>query len=192
MEIEYEAMFEKIDKNSMRKKLKGIGAKLIKPEFLQKRLIYKLPGNPIDKWIRLRDEGDKITLTYKQLEGGGIDSQKEIEVEVSDFEKTSKILEKAGLKREGYQENYRELWMLDGVEIVLDTWPFLDTLLEVEGKSEEEVKTVVEKLGLDYKDALFENASALYANKFGINKLDLCKIAPILKFDVGNPFIKSK
>ena len=192
MEIEYEAMFEKIDKNSMRKKLKGIGAKLIKPEFLQKRLIYKLPGNPIDKWIRLRDEGDKITLTYKQLEGGGIDSQKEIEVEVSDFEKTSKILEKAGLKREGYQENYRELWMLDGVEIVLDTWPFLDTLLEVEGKSEEEVKTVVEKLGLDYKDALFENASALYANKFGINKLDLCKIAPILIFDVGNPFIKSK
>lgn len=37
MDIEYEATFLDINKDKIRQKLKGIGAELIKPEFMQKR-----------------------------------------------------------------------------------------------------------------------------------------------------------
>ena len=115
---------------------------------------------------------------------------KEIEVNVSDFKKTSKILEIAGLKKVGYQESYRELWEYDNVEIMIDTWPFLKPLVEVEGKNENDVKKVSEELGFDYNNAIFGSVEILYSEKFNINKLKLCEIAPILKFESTNPFLK--
>ena len=43
MDIEYEATFLDVDKNDIRKKLKDVGAKLIKPEYLQKRVVFNCP-----------------------------------------------------------------------------------------------------------------------------------------------------
>ena len=40
MDIEYEATFVNINKDEIRKRLKDSGAKLIKPEFLQKRVNF--------------------------------------------------------------------------------------------------------------------------------------------------------
>jgi hypothetical protein len=40
MNIEYEATFYPIDKDEMRGRLKKAGAKLIRPEFLQKRDVF--------------------------------------------------------------------------------------------------------------------------------------------------------
>lgn len=190
MNIEYEAMFKDVNKEDIRNKLKSLNAELVKPEFLQKRIIFELPGGQaINKWVRLRDEGDKITLTYKEITGGVIDGQREILVTVNDFEKTKRILEKTGLTNVAHQENHRELWILDGVEVYIDTWPFINTLVEVEGKNEEEVKRISEKIGFDYSKAIFASVEVLYSEKYGINKLDLCKIAPVLKFDTENPFL---
>ncbi|MBR9704543.1 CYTH domain-containing protein [Candidatus Pacearchaeota archaeon] len=190
MEIEYEAMFKDINKDEIRKKLKDVGARLVKPEFLQKREIFKLGDQDINKWIRLRDEGDKITLTYKELLGNAIDSQKELLIIVNDFQKTSKILEITGLKKIGFQENNREVWMINNVEIMIDSWPFIDPLVEIEGKSEEDVKKTSELLGFDYNKAIFGSVEILYSEKYGIDKIKLCNHAPILKFDMKNPFIK--
>ena len=60
--------------------------------------------------------------------------------------------------------------------------------MDFEGKSEDDVKKIVEKLGLDYDKAIFGSVEVLYAEKYGINRLDLCKIAPILKFGGECPF----
>ena len=43
IKIEYEAKFINIDKEKLRKKLKEIGAKLVKPEFLQRGLSFICP-----------------------------------------------------------------------------------------------------------------------------------------------------
>ena len=45
MEIEYEATFTNINKGEMKKMLKKVGAKLIKSEFLMKRVVFFPPNN---------------------------------------------------------------------------------------------------------------------------------------------------
>ena len=110
MNIEYEATFENIDKSYIRKKIKKNGGVLIKREFLQKRIIYELPNNLNNGYVRIRNEGDKNTFTVKKFLGKNIDDQRELEVVVSDFDITKKILKELGLKEKAYHETKRELW----------------------------------------------------------------------------------
>jgi len=78
MIIEYEATFIDINKDEIRERLKKVNAKLIKPEFLQKRSVFDFPPGKEVKggFIRVRDEGDKITLTLKIVDGNLITDQK--------------------------------------------------------------------------------------------------------------------
>ena len=39
--------------------------------------------------------------------------------------------------------------MLDGVELDIDSWPYIPTYLEIEGKSEESVKKMMDLLEVD-------------------------------------------
>src|SRR4030042_1295776 len=67
MNIEYEATFYPINKNQMRLKLKKTGAKLIKKEFLMKRTVFNPPIPIKEGWLRVRNEGDKITMSLKVM-----------------------------------------------------------------------------------------------------------------------------
>ena len=71
MEIEYEATFPNINKDEIRKRLEKAGAILIRPEYLQKRVPFHLPKEKRSKgkFVRVRDEGDKITLSLKVFDG---------------------------------------------------------------------------------------------------------------------------
>ena len=191
MEIEYEATFENINKDEIREKLKKVGAILVKPEFLQKRIPFYLPGKNVTgkSFARVRDEGDKVTMSFKSFDGDKIENQKELCIEVSDFEKAVEFLELLGCKRKSYQESKREIWKLDTVEIMLDEWPFLEPFVEVEGKSEEEVKKVSEKIGFDYSKALFSNTAMLYQKKYNIPN-DKINVELLVVFDMENPFTK--
>lgn len=152
MKIEYEATFPNINKDEIRQRLMAAGADLLRPEFLQKRCTFNFPvGHEIaGGWLRVRDEGDKITMTLKVVDGDQIHNQKEITLKVDDFAEAEKFLVTMGCRKKSYQETRRELWILDGVEITIDEWPFLEPCVEVEGRSEEAVKNVSEKIGFDY------------------------------------------
>jgi adenylate cyclase class 2 len=65
MNIEYEATFVDIDKKEVRNRLRKAGAELIRPEFLQKRVVFHLPKSHEIKggWLRVRDEGERITMS---------------------------------------------------------------------------------------------------------------------------------
>lgn len=141
MKTEYEATFENVDKDGIRDQLKKAGAKLVRPEFLQKRVTLNLPsGHEIQKaWVRVRDTGEKFTLTLKIHDGDGIGKQKELEFEIGDFNDAVEFLEKIGCRKKSYQESKRELWLMDGVEITIDEWPFLEPYVEIEGESEKKV-----------------------------------------------------
>ena len=119
MEIEYEATFLNIDKEKIRKKLKEVGAELIKPEFMQKRVTFSLP-NGYDReytWLRVRDEQDKITMSYKEIRGKNIEDQKEINLVINDFKAGEEFLKSIGCQKKSYQETKREIWEIEGVEI---------------------------------------------------------------------------
>lgn len=192
MEIEYEATFTNINKDEVRAKLKEIGAKLLKPEFLQKRVVFNLPHDKEIKggWMRVRDEGDKITMSLKVVDGDRIQDQKEICLKVDNFDNAVQLLELLGCQKKAYQENKRELWLVGEVEVTIDEWPFLEPLVEVEGKSEEVVKLVSEKLGFDYNQALFCAVGPIYSKKYGIPEDVINNQTPKIVFGDKNPFVK--
>jgi len=156
---EIEAKFLNIDKVSFEEKLVSLGAKKI-ADYNYRRRNYDFPDgrlNDIDAWVRLRDEGDKITFTYKQRTGVTDDalrdgSMKEIETTIGDFDIGDQLLQAIGLRERIYKENKRTRYTLDGVEIDIDTWPLIPPYVEIEGKSWEAVQSVAEKVGFDWKD----------------------------------------
>lgn len=192
MKIEYEATFESVDKNEMRERLKYAGAKLDRPEFLSRRYTFSIPGrqNGISAWIRVRDNGKKVTQTLKVVKTGKIDDQKELEIEVGSFEDTAEFFERIGCRKKSYQETKRERWILDGAEVTIDEWPFLEPFIEVEGKNEKEVKKVSEKLGFDWNKALFCAIGHLYYRKYDMPEHFFNNKVPKITFDMKNPFLK--
>jgi adenylate cyclase class 2 len=194
MDIEYEATFLDINKEEMREKLKRVGAELVKPEFMQKRVVFNLPAGH-DKehaWLRVRDEQDKITMSYKETGTAKIDDQKEICLEINDFLAGEEFLKSIGCEKKAYQETKREIWKLDAVEICIDSWPFLEPFVEIEGKSEKKVEEVSEKLGFDYSKALFCAATQIYSKKYNVPFKVINEQIPKITFDMENPFLKFK
>jgi len=174
MKTEFECRIPKIDKKQIRSKLRFLKAKLVKKEFLQKRYILdnQFLRRDGEQWIRLRDEGDKITLTYKSIERTKIDGAKEIEVIVDNLENTKELLTKTGLEVTSYQENYREKWEFENCTLTIDSWPMIDPVLEIEGENEEEVWKVLKILGYSKNDCMFGNITDVYRT-YGIEVLKM-------------------
>lgn len=167
MKTEFEAKFIQIDPDDIRQRLTTVGASLSHPMRLMRRLIIETPPlKAKNAYIRLRDEGDKTTLTYKQFDALAIDGAKELEVVVSDFQTTADVLAAAGLMARSYQESRRETWKLEEAEIVLDEWPWLDPYLEIEAAGPEKVKAAAHKLGLKWVDAQFGDVMVAYRAQY--------------------------
>ena len=159
-----------------------------------KRYTFNLPKGleHKDRFVRVRDESDKITLTFKIVPVGGaaIDEQKEICLKVDDFDKAVEFVGAIGCQEKAYQETKRELWRIGDTEITIDEWPFLEPLVEVEGQSEQIVKEVSAKLGFDYSKALFCAVGAIYAQKYGVDENFINNHIPKINFEMENPFLK--
>jgi adenylate cyclase class 2 len=191
MDIEYEAKFLNINKDKIRTKLKEIGAKLVQAEVLQKRVVFELPkGHEIKGgWLRVRDESDKVTMSLKVVDGEKIKNQKEICLEVDNFDEAVAFLLSIGCIKKSYQETKRETWASDDIEITIDEWPFLEPFIEIEGGSEEKVKLFCEKIGFDYSKAIFCSVDTIYNLKYGV-PFEVVNQVPQIIFDMENPFKK--
>ncbi|MBU1038755.1 CYTH domain-containing protein [Patescibacteria group bacterium] len=191
MDTEYEATFSPVEKADIRQRLTKAGALLIKPEFLQKRVVFTLPSGQAKPgaWLRVRDEADKITLSYKQVINGRIEDQKEICLQVSNFTKAVELLTAIGCQKKAYQESTRELWKLSDVEITIDQWPWLEPFVEIEGSSEQMVKEVSLALGFDYSQAKFCAIGHLYSLKYNLSEDIINNQTPEIVFGGVNPFL---
>lgn len=176
MNIEYEVRVLEIDKGKLIKKLQDLGA-TFNGKFEQRRYVYNTIPKQDGKWIRLRTNGDTTTLTYKSVEKDTIDGTKELEIEVEDFAKTNELLELMGVKAKGYQENRREQYILDGVEIDIDSWPLIPTYVEIEGKDEQSVNDIIKKLELEESKVTALDVQSVYEKVYDIDigKIDVLK-----------------
>ena len=91
MHTEYEVRVLEIDVDSIKEKLESVAAEFCFDK-LQKRYVYDFIPKVDSKWIRLRTNGEKTTLTIKNLVSSSIDGTQELEVEVDNFERTNLIL----------------------------------------------------------------------------------------------------
>ena len=172
---EIEAKFLDIDVPALVSKLESLGSQKI-ADYSYKRKLFDFPDgrlNAENKMIRLRDEGGAVTFTYKQRFGNANDHTEggttEIETTVGDFLTAEKILHALGLVEKIYKENKRTRYVLDGVEVDIDSWPMIPTYLELEAKSWDAIKSVSEKLGLDYEKHTRGSNREIY-NLYGIDE----------------------
>ena len=170
MKQEIEAKFLSVDIESVRQKLKDAGAACRYPMRLMRRVIIDYPDSRMqhekDAYIRVRDEGDKITLTYKQFTSLELGGALEIETVVKDFDKTIEIFKATGLITKSFQESKRETWDIDGTEVVIDEWPWLDPYVEIEAEDEESIRQVAKKLKFVWDDAVFGDVMVAYRAQY--------------------------
>lgn len=181
---EKEVVFTDVNIQDIEYRLEKINAKKIK-EIFYKIDVFDYPDYSLDKkgaWIRLRDDGDKIKLAYKQRLGinkgdsnGEDKGMKEIEFEVEDFQKTKDFLLTTGFIEKFYQEKKRIRWEKGDVTFDIDIWPMLNPYLEIESNNFEKIDAAIKELGLDINKKRIINNFEIYKEN-GINLLEYKKI----------------
>ena len=168
---EIEVRFLDINKPALVGKLEALGAidngeELISEiAFYDKELTWM---NKELKVLRLRKSKGAVQLAFKHHHAMVADGTKEIEVEVSDFDKTREILEIIGLVPYRQVEKKRHTFEFGEVTIDFDTWPTVPTLVELEGESEDSLKDVAQKLGLPWETAVFEPSIIYLRTRYNI------------------------
>ncbi len=172
MHHEYEAKFLRVDPALVRAVLRERGANLVQPERLMRRKTFDFADRRLDAigaWVRVRDEGDKVSMSYKQITERTMEGMKEAMVIVSDFEQASLFLLAMGLVQTSFQENRRETWNMDECEVVIDWWPWIFPLVEIEGPNEERILRVATALGFDWTQKIHGGIEPAYQDAYAIS-----------------------
>lgn len=172
MKTEYEVVFTNIDREDISSKIKSLGWICTKENTLMKRVIFETPNNKRWSYLRVRDEWDKITCTYKEenLLINDINSIKELETVIKDFDIMVNIFRKLWLNEKSYQETYREVWEINNeIEIMIDLWPWLNPYIEIEWENEEVVKKYSNLLWFDYNNWIFWTSFQVYEKELWLD-----------------------
>lgn len=193
MNTETEVKFLNVTHDEVRTRLQNLGAVCVAPMRLMKRAIIDYPDRrlqvgEVNAYIRIRDEGDKVTLTYKQFTSLSVSGAKEVETTVSSFEAAIKIFTAIGLVVTSYQETKRETWQYGESEIVLDVWPWLKPYIEIEAEAESVCRAVSEQLGFDWAEAVFGDVMVAYRAEYPhLGPNDTVGTVPVVTFEVPPP-----
>lgn len=165
--LEVEVKFYSQDLTAVRQQLLAVGAVLKKARVYERNVRFDTADQRLFhrfELLRLRqDTAAKVTFkapTAVQLSSEA-KVREEIELEISDFDKMALIFERLGFAPVQVYEKYRETFQLDHVEIVLDELPY-GNFIELEG-SENEIKTAVSRLNLDWNNRILDNYLSLMA-----------------------------
>jgi adenylate cyclase, class 2 len=172
---EIEVRFLEVRKDDLVEKLVGMGAEDLGEDHLEEIIFYDpgLTWPKMNKMVRLRKTRGSVFLTYKYHEFETVDGTHEIELTVSDMEQATKFLEAIGLTAFRRQEKKRHTLKKDGVTIDIDSWPKIPPYAEFEGPDEQSLRSITEKLGLDWSKAEFASAKEVISRHYGIPVTDL-------------------
>lgn len=188
MALEIEAKILSVDTAACREKLKACGYVCTQPHFKMRRYTFMLTEMPglVDqgnKWARVRDEGDRVTMTFKHVfDTSTAEGTTEVEFTVSDFDKAADFMRSLGYHNAAYQENYRENWVKGDVEVSFSEWPGIPAFAEVEGPTEAQVKAACDELGFDFNAAVFGGVGAVYGIQSDVSAADISKVK-VLTFE---------
>lgn len=184
---EIEAKFYPVNVDELRLCLREMGAQSVSPMRIMKRAVFDARDNPQlpVAYIRVRDEGDKITFGAKDYadESKGHIHQRELVVNVSDFDKTVSLLKLSGLKQTNYQESKRETWKMGEAEICIDIWPGLKPYIEIETTSLEEIENVARKLPLSSAKRYEGGLLPVYMDVYGWDKTTALQYVSRMTFE---------
>ena len=164
MDQEIEVKFLLKNYNSLMQKITDLHLPCSQERIHEFNLRYDLPdGSLVDQKqvLRLRQD-TQARLTFK---GPGVMEEdvllrKEIEVVVSDFETTKRLLQALGYQVVMMYEKFRANYLLDSLVISVDETP-LGLFVELEGESPAQVRQAAQTLGFDWDARINLSYSAL-------------------------------
>ena len=184
MKTEIEVKFINITIDTIQQRLLAAGAVCEQPMRLMRRALMETPDMAAkDAFLRLRDEGNRVTLTYKQHLKTGIEAANEIETTVDDFDATKALLEASGMIFHTYQESRRETWKLGDVEVVIDVWPWMPPYIEIEGDNEASIREAAAILGFSWDEAVFGGVDVVYRMVYPAMSVRGVIDIPLVRFD---------
>ena len=145
MGLEYEYRYNIFDKASIIEKIKKNKGKK-KGTYLFRITVFKHPLGEKNSYIRVRDEGFKVTMTVKHnIHKQFVD---EDEVVIDNYDTGVSILLGLGCEKLYSYEKIREIWTILNTEVVFDTNPGRVDIMEVESTTKKELLLMVKKLSL--------------------------------------------
>ena len=191
MKTEIEVKFINVNHDDLRAKLRELGATCEQPMRDMRRAIFATPemDEQRNTYIRVRDEGDKVTVTYKHFADLSLTGAAELETTVGDFDTMVAIMRQTGIGQRAYQESRRETWHLGDTEVVLDEWPWLNPYIEIEGETEQGVRETATLLGFDWNEAVFGAVTQIYEAEYPGTQASDIILEPEIKFGADLPVI---
>ena len=164
MDQEIEVKFLLKDYSALMQKISDLQLACSQERIHEFNLRYDLPDGSLvakKQVLRLRKD-TQARLTFK---GPGIMEQdvltrKEIEVEVSDFDATNRLLEALGYQVIMMYEKFRANYLMDKLVLSVDETP-LGLFIELEGESPAQVRRAADALGVDWDARINLSYSAL-------------------------------
>jgi len=171
MDREIEVKFLLRDPAPLLRKIAELGLTCVQERVYEKNLRFDLPDVRLfsrKQVLRLRQD-NQSRLTFK---GPGVLEEdvllrKEIEVVVSDFEGTKRLLEALGYQVVMMYEKYRANYQMDNLVISVDEMPF-GLFVELEGESPAQLRQAAGIFGFDWDARINLSYSALL-NAFNQN-----------------------
>jgi len=145
MPLEYEYTFRNYNKKKLIEIIKQNGGYKV-GHYIFKVMVFIHPLEKDGTYIRVRDEGHRITMTYKYLNNKKFADEHEINID--NFDAAVNILLGIGCKTKYYYEKLREIWNIKNSEIVFDINPGMPERMEVESPTLKELDNLTKKLDL--------------------------------------------
>lgn len=149
---EIEIKFLVDDLAALRQRVVALGATVATPRTYEDNLCFDTPDGQLEqhgRLLRLRRDQRNV-LTYKEppvTPDTDFKVRQEYEIEVSNFAQTHAIIGKLGFVPVFRYEKYRETFVYDDAEILLDDTP-CGAFVELEG-AREELERLIAALALD-------------------------------------------
>ncbi len=166
LEIEIKIKIDNISET--KKKILNLGFKIFKEKTFEYNITFDKEDKQLSKnnfLLRLRKTDCANTLTFKgpvlkSNEPQNYKKREEIETEVSDFDKTRKILYLLGFQPLFIYEKYREVFSKENVKIMVDQTP-IGSYIEIEGK-ESEIDNTANLLGYNKNHYITQSYYSLF------------------------------
>lgn len=187
-DIEFEGRILNVNPVELQNKLREIGGFRKSPLTLYRRSVFNLCDIKRG-FVRVRDEGDKITMTAKIYKNPDFPEEYELNLgQDKTFENGQEFLRALNLTEKAYHETIREKWSIprnngrELCEVAIDYIPGLPVYAELECKSERDLKRVCKMLNVQYKDLTFGGYGKVYVEYYGMAENDINNIIPKLTF----------
>lgn len=177
--LEIEVKFYLTDMCSFEKRVRSIGATMVRPRTREVNYRFDTPDMNLareHRVLRLRQDTSTL-LTYKGPAEirDSVSVRPEIELEVNDFTAASDLLEQLGFRLSLKYEKWRTIYQLGELEITLDEMPF-GNFTEIEGGDPALIQKTAGLLALDWNTRITDSYLLLFdhlKNKKGLSANDL-------------------